>query len=115
MPPYIQVCHDIMRKRCPNADVRLLGPADIPNLLGKLPYNFEELRVRGKSGPQIALKVDYIRIALLHKFGGLWLDIDSILLTDVADFVEKALVDVWHVNPLVTAAFQPYTAGHLRG
>ena len=91
IPPYLALCLEILRRRCPGAEVHLVGPDDLPELIGDLPVDFERLRVRGRSGPPIAQKADYIRIALLQKYGGLWLDVDVIALCDIAAFAEEAL------------------------
>lgn len=91
MPPYLLMCHEVLTRQCQSADVRLVTPSELPELLGDLPINFDRLNVRGKLGPHLAQKADYIRLALLKRYGGIWLDADCIALSDVAEPVTEFL------------------------
>lgn len=56
----------------------------------------------------IVAKSDYIRMAVMEKVGGMWIDADTIFLKDYADFFEKLLPSnnnlAWHSEQFFGAA-----------
>lgn len=74
MPAYIRLCMQTWQKFLPECEVVLLDYSNLEEWLGKDVY--DEILFRDFSLPKQA---DAIRCALLKKYGGLWLDADTIL------------------------------------
>lgn len=74
MPAYIRLCMQTWKKFLPECEVVLLDYSNLEEWLGKDVY--DEILFRDFSLPKQA---DAIRCALLKKYGGLWLDADTIL------------------------------------
>lgn len=74
MPAYIRLCMQTWQKFLPESEVVLLDYSNLEEWLGKDVY--DEILFRDFSLPKQA---DAIRCALLKKYGGLWLDADTIL------------------------------------
>ena len=74
MPAYIRLCMQTRKKFLPECEVVLLDYSNLEEWLGKDVY--DEILFRDFSLPKQA---DAIRCALLKKYGGLWLDADTIL------------------------------------
>jgi hypothetical protein len=80
-PHYIDLCFDTMRKNgAKHFNFVLLNEKNIFEYLPDLRQDINDL--------PIALKTDYIRIALLYRYGGIWMDADTIMVTDLADIAE---------------------------
>ena len=81
IPFYLQLCMETWKKFLPTATIVLLDYKNIGEFL-----DVRELGLNLFSGkltlPQIA---DAIRVALLAKHGGVWLDIDTIILSSNAE------------------------------
>lgn len=81
-PTYIDLCYDTIKKHCSkNFKVHLLDEKSVYTYLPKLRRDINNLRI-----PQ---KADYIRLALLKKYGGIWLDSDIIVFSDLIDYINK--------------------------
>ena len=74
MPAYIRLCMQTWKKFLPESEVVLLDYSNLEEWLWKDVY--DEILFRDFSLPKQA---DAIRCALLKKYGGLWLDADTIL------------------------------------
>lgn len=74
MPAYIRLCMQTWKKFLPECEVVLLDYSNLEEWLGNNVY--DEILFRDFSLPKQA---DAIRCALLKKYGGLWLDADTIL------------------------------------
>ncbi|CAE8645381.1 unnamed protein product [Polarella glacialis] len=74
LPPFLDLCIASWRALNPNWEVRVLNPSTMYTWISKedLPKTFDQLIVHHQS--------DAIRLALLAKYGGVWLDADTILL-----------------------------------
>lgn len=68
--PYIELCYETMKKYCPNL-VRL----DETNAHRYVDLPDEYYKIEA-----INHRVDYLKAKLLHKYGGFWLDADTIVL-----------------------------------
>lgn len=81
-PKYLNLCYKTVLKNCSqNFNIYLLNENTIYNFLPKLRKDiFEKLNI-----PQ---KTDYIRLKLLYKYGGIWLDSDIIVLNDLSSIVK---------------------------
>lgn len=84
-PPYIKLCIDTVFKHCSQSfDIILLDEKNIYNYLPELyttDIDFSNLL--------LAQKVDYYRILLLHKYGGLYIDADTLVLKNPSVIIEK--------------------------
>jgi len=87
-PPIIEICLEIMRKRLSN-NFRMVK-LDQNNILEYIPEIKERKYILDKL--IIAHRVDYYRVLLLNKYGGLYLDADIIVLNDLRDIIEKLRV-----------------------
>lgn len=86
-PPYIDLCLEIMRKKCSKTyEVIFLNDKNVYKYLPNLRKDINKL--------PLALKADYIRVSLLYHYGGLWLDADTIVLSDLREILDK-LEDGW--------------------
>lgn len=81
-PPYINLCFKTVKKYC-NGDfnIILLDNKSVFTYLPNLRRDINELI--------IAQKTDYIRVALLYKYGGIWLDADTIVMKPLGEIVDK--------------------------
>lgn len=80
-PEYITLCIDKM-KRIFGESLIIINKHNLKNYVLKLPQYFHRI-------PKIAIKVDYIRIALLYYHGGCYLDADSIIFPKFRDYIEN--------------------------
>ena len=80
-PDYLNLCLDTIKKNCSkDFDIILLNEKTVYNYLPKLPdLSFLEI-------PQ---KADYIRLCLLKKYGGIWLDSDIIVIKSLKPIIDK--------------------------
>jgi GR25 family glycosyltransferase involved in LPS biosynthesis len=83
MPPYIKVCFDTFKKHCEeNYEIIILNEKTVYKYLPNLRTDLDQL-------PSLAHKTDYIRVALLYHYGGLWLDADTIVINDLQEIINK--------------------------
>lgn len=76
--PLIDICLDSVKKHCSDYEIHILNEQTVEQYIGKIPQFKVELPVANIS--------DYIRLALLSKYGGIWMDA-SIFLTENFDWV----------------------------
>lgn len=85
MPIYIELCVESIYKHCEKSfNIIKLNEKTIFDYLPELESNNIDL-----SNLVIAQKVDYYRVFLLEKFGGLYLDTDVLVLKDPIEIIEK--------------------------
>lgn len=82
-PLLVEHCLANWKKYAPDHEIRMLHPAIVPDYLdkGDLPSCYAEL-------PEYR-KADWLRLALLQRYGGIWLDA-SLFLTDTLDWVQES-------------------------
>ncbi len=81
IPYYLQLCMETWKKNLPNATIVVLDYKNIGELL-----DVRELGLNLFSGKlPLMLIADAIRVALLAKHGGVWLDLDTIVLSRDAE------------------------------
>lgn len=81
-PTFIKLCLETMGKHLkPKYNFILLNAQSIHTYLPDLREDFDNLKV--------AQKVDYYRIELLYRYGGIWIDADIIVLKDFDIIFEK--------------------------
>lgn len=80
-PPYVvQRCIAGWQRLNPDYQVHVLHPGNVAEFLPNVPESLGRLN--------IAKQTDWIRLALLHRYGGMWLDA-SIILTQPLNWVER--------------------------
>jgi hypothetical protein len=85
MPDYIKMCKETIFAKCSNSfNIILLNEQTIHSYLPELKdKNLDFSRLK------IAQKVDYYRILLLYKYGGLYMDMDILVKQDLIEIIEK--------------------------
>lgn len=81
MPPYIKLCIESIKKCDKYFELTLLNEKNVFDYLPNLRKDIDELLV--------AQKADYIRVSVLYEYGGLWLDADTLVLTDLKPIFDK--------------------------
>lgn len=97
---YITLCINKMKNIFGNSLI-IINKYNLKNFVPKLPKYFNKI-------PKIAIKVDYIRIALLYYNGGCYLDADTIIFPKFRDYIENlpqknALIGVEFGNAIIVA------------
>lgn len=109
LPPYLQLCFRTI-KRNSGVTATMVGPNDIEHLAPRF-----DARLAAKA-PRAAQRADYLRSHLLAEHGGMWLDVDSVVLRDLHwafDGAEKdglaarRNMEGLSVTPLVARAGSP--------
>lgn len=81
-PTHIKLCLDTIKKHLGTKyNLVILNEKSIKEYLPDVRKDFDNLKV--------AQKVDYYRIALLYKYGGIWLDADIIMMSDLEPIFRK--------------------------
>jgi hypothetical protein len=75
---YIDLCIATIRKYSVGLNFTLLSDQNVREYL-KLPEVYSKLSV--------VHRADYLRVALLHKYGGMWLDADTIVLKPLSKYI----------------------------
>lgn len=78
---HIKLCFETMKKHYKKYNFVILDPKTIKEYLPDIRSDLSDLL--------IAQKVDYYRVALLQKYGGIWIDADTIALKDLDIVFEK--------------------------
>lgn len=81
-PEFINLCNDTVKKHCSgDFDVIFLNEKNVYFYLPDLRKDINDL--------PICQKTDYIRVALLYKYGGVWLDADTIVMKKMTPLIDK--------------------------
>jgi hypothetical protein len=93
MPPYLELCLETIRRQARDTRVIVVTPETLSIYLttDDIPFDLARIEMRDPTKPAVALQADYIRVALLKKYGGLWVDIDCIMLKDPACLCRRLL------------------------
>src|SRR5688572_26253720 len=84
--PYIRLCRKSIIKNA-NMFVHVVTPTNIDSYLSMHPTFKERLfKLR-----LVAQRSDYIRVALLNKYGGFWIDSDCVMWGDMYEALGKYL------------------------
>lgn len=82
-PAYIDLCFDTVRKNCiKNCNIHILNEKTIHDFLPNIRKDLDEKL-------NIPQKVDYYRYNLLYKYGGMWVDADTIVMRDLSPLFSK--------------------------
>ena len=77
IPGYLLLCIETWKKFLPKYDINILDYKSVEDYLGK--SLFSSIICKNMTLP---IQVDAIRVALLKKYGGIWIDADTIILND---------------------------------
>lgn len=82
-PDYILMCRETIKKnKGEGIKLNIINKDNLSDYLNDIPENLFKLK-------EIAHIADYVRVALLVKYGGIWLDSDCILLKDLNPIFDK--------------------------
>lgn len=82
LPTHIKLCFETFYKHLSHDyQIIILDQNTIKNYLPDVRTDIDDL--------MIAQKVDYYRIALLHKYGGIWIDADTLVMRNFDEIFEK--------------------------
>ena len=83
-PGYIELClRSVLKHNEDSFQVHILNKTTVSQFLSDLPPDLDELL------PGLAQYTDYIRLKLLKKYGGIWLDSDLIVLSNLRPVFEN--------------------------
>lgn len=68
-PPWVRLGRTTIERHAGGLDVVTLDASSIRRYLGRIPAELEQIS-------SVATRVDYLRVHLLERFGGIWLDLD---------------------------------------
>lgn len=77
---YLELCEETVKKNGYLFNVVFLNDKNIYDYLPDLRKDINEL--------PLALKADYIRVRLLYKYGGMWMDADVIMIDNMKEVVD---------------------------
>lgn len=77
IPAYLDLCKDTWIKNIPNCEIHIINHSNLHEYIGDT-YDLENLK-----RISFAMQSDIISAAVLEKFGGLFLDIDCIVIDDL--------------------------------
>ena len=77
---YDLIWRSVLKNIDPSTKLVLLTPENIC-------YYLNWIHPRVYDVPHIAQRVDYIRVAILYHYGGMWIDLDSLLIKDLEYFL----------------------------
>lgn len=81
--PYLDLCLETIRRHAAPLPLHCLGPDDALDVLPDLDVE----RWRGLPAPNY--RSDYVRSRLLQRYGGLWIDIDTVALLPLAKLLAE--------------------------
>jgi hypothetical protein len=82
-PNFLKLCFDTVKLHCKkNFKIHLLNDKNIHKYLPELRSDLDDKL-------SIQQKTDYLRIKLLYKYGGIWLDSDTIVMKDLSEIISK--------------------------
>jgi len=82
-PEYINICIESMRRFCPY--FTLVTPENVDDFL-----EGSGLKPEWKKLKLLAHKADCLRVAIINKYGGLWIDCDTVFIRPISIFEEIA-------------------------
>ncbi len=72
MPEVVKICYESLKRNCPeNCKIQLITEKHLHELLDIPPFITHRLKIGSLSRTHFS---DYIRIALLNRYGGIWID-----------------------------------------
>ncbi len=87
-PPHISLCRETMYRNA-GVPVELVNSENLRDFLPDIHPNIDRIERMGEPGvPCLAIKTAFIRIFLLEKYGGLYLDSDAIVMRDLGEIFD---------------------------
>lgn len=88
-PQYLDLCLQTIEKYCnrPPFKFNLVTPENLFSFLPDLRRDLNSIRSGNGASRNIAVKCDYVRISLLKKYGGIWVDFDSIFVAPLDSLI----------------------------
>jgi hypothetical protein len=80
LPKIIELCLNAIRRLNPDWELRVLSRANLTNPPEPPPMGFDKLRIQHKA--------DWLRLVLLKRYGGVWLDASVVPLMPVTSWVD---------------------------
>ena len=80
---YLDLCLETIGRHAPPLELRCLGPDDPPTLLPDLDLD------RWRALPAPNYRSDYVRSRVLERYGGIWIDIDTIALAPLSGLLDE--------------------------
>ena len=84
-PDLVKVCLDRWCKLNPTYTFKLLEKSDVDSLLANLPFETVDITQQSLS--------DVVRLALLHKTGGVWVDATVFPVRPLSEWLEETVID----------------------
>lgn len=91
MPAYLKLCIETLRKHNTGAVIHLVTPDNLKEYIPDLEIDLNSIRMKDAKKTAVSLKADYLRVKLLHAYGGLWQDVDCIALRNYSDEINRLL------------------------
>ncbi|MDE3086942.1 MAG: hypothetical protein KGJ77_09270 [Acidobacteriota bacterium] len=82
-PPYLDLCLDTIRRHAPPLEVRCLGPEEALDVLPGIDAR------RWRSLPAPNYRSDYLRSRVLQRYGGIWMDPDTVALAPLSRLLDE--------------------------
>lgn len=82
-PAYLDLCLETVRMHAPPLTVRCLGPREAEDVLPDLDVD------RWRALPAPNYRSDYLRARVLDRYGGIWIDIDTVALSPLSELVAE--------------------------
>lgn len=80
---YLDLCLETIRRHADPLEFRCLGPDDTLELLPEIDAK------RWRALPAPNYRSDYVRCRVLHHYGGIWIDVDTIALSSLAGLLAE--------------------------
>ena len=103
IPGFLRLCIKTWKKYIPEYEVIILDFKKVRKYLGE--SLFSEIMCQNMS---LMVQSDAIRVAILNKFGGIWMDADTIILNDkiIQYFQNFEMAMVWEKKLKLTICFR---------
>jgi hypothetical protein len=82
-PPYLDLCLDTIRRHAPPLEVRCLGPDEALEVLPGIDVE------RWRNLPAPNYRSDYLRSRVLQRYGGIWMDPDTVALAPLTGLLAE--------------------------
>lgn len=112
MPAYLELCFETIKNQCINSNIHLVTPDNINEYINKNDLDLDQIKLQDKNKNPVSLKTDFLRVKLLHDYGGLWLDIDCIVLTDIGHQINNYLKSYEFIGMQKYSKSPPYVTNN---
>jgi mannosyltransferase OCH1-like enzyme len=89
-PPHVSLCQETLYSNLGDAELRQVTPDNLRSYLPEIHPNIDYIERDIRPGEvSLAIKAGIIRVLLIEKYGGLWIDSDAIILKNLGNSLEK--------------------------